>query len=860
MGYRIGDHAGHYELVRILGRGSFAEVFLANDLRYPEGRQLAVKTVACDVAGDAGDRAREAALAEAKLLQGFQHPNIVVCEEVCWETSMSMVWLALELMDGGDVQTLIETRREEASCVGFEDHLLRRLLAAVGSALCYIHSKGVLHRDVKPANMLIARRSQRIKLGDFGISKILQATARARTVVGTPYYLAPEMVSGQDYGAAADAWALGVSLYEAATLQRPFEAANPLALAQKICHEEPGQLPAWAAPDMITAVSSLLRKDSRKRSSLREVLHVSDAVAALATELPSEAPPTPRAGRRPSLSLSDKESLSPVSLTLSDSGCLDSAEQGDAEELVASLNPASRQQAAKERHKAFLQLGTGSSSSSSSSSSVSPRGGLNRLHGRCLLPAIETRSSRRKLAPVQEARSSWRDVAAIAMARAALNSEDDDIGELQMALSTLEREGCQLQVCSGAWEALQSELQLRLAALTTDTTMVADLPRCHDADTQVTCLYGRASAGATTPLPLRNTLLEEDADDAADQEELELTPSMRGTLLRSNPLLTSAGHVQQQIVPGSWTSLLTLQITWGTSMRVCMLPPGASFVTLLAKAALRFGLADSTFSVAGFDDQGGEDAMVAVKSCPTGGGGTYHHPVAPPAAPPLRRAASTSSTDRKVQFVWRNGSDVVRIFSQSTWDQFLRLLAQRLGSTGAAVGTCPTTAATARLELQTQMPITADGRGQGLDKRGAASALPSPLLLKVPPLALVGPGFETLSHQRGGGRGPCPSPQASGINKALRLQCKSARRHSARGGCQGQLPRRPCGGGGGGAATHRDHRAAAPAPQMPVSPPGEQPPLHLHLRGQSALRGRAFHCDVRDPQGLPARVQAVGGG
>mmetsp|Transcript_35488 Transcript_35488/g.81218 ORF Transcript_35488/g.81218 Transcript_35488/m.81218 type:complete len:843 (+) Transcript_35488:134-2662(+) len=840
-GFRVGDHAAQFELIRILGRGTFAEVFLGNDLRCPHGRHVAVKTVACDVGGDSGDRAREAALAEAKLLQGFQHPHIVVCEEVCWEPALSVVWLALELMDGGDVQTLIEIRREEASCVGFEDHLLRRLLAAVGSALCYIHSRGVLHRDVKPANMLIARRSQRIKLGDFGISKILQTTARARTVVGTPYYLAPEMVSGQDYGVAADAWALGVSLYEAATLQRPFEAANPLALAQKICHEEPGLLPVCTAPDVLAAVSGLLRKDVRKRVALREALGVSDAVLALATELPEEAH---YRSRRPSVSPSDRESLSPVSLTLSDTGCFEAVDHADAEDLLASLSLAVSSPSAQERH-TYPQTGSSASSSSSSSSSFSPRS-LPRRQGRCLLPAIETAraGSRRKLSPVKEAKQhTWKHIAAIAMARAALNSEDDDINELRSALETLEREGCRVQACSGAWEALQSELQLRLSALTTDATMLG-----HD-ETRAPTALGRLSVPEVngTPRVLSATQL---------CDAFELTASCRGTMKLRSP--------EEEAPKDSWTSMLTLQITLGVSMRICMLPPGATYLRLLRAVALRFGLPENALVCAVQDSEWevGEDAMVGMHSCPTA-------PVHPPSAP-LRRANSTSSADWKVQFLWRDGGDVVRINNQATWEHFLRLLARRLGAMHSA-GRAPAAAATARLELQTQIPIMVEGRcalprDNPVDKRGPARTSGTPL--KMPPLPLVGVEHQCYQQRGGGFRGPSASPpgvSSCGLGKAARAQCKSARRYSAR-GCQ--VAGRHCAGQCRGrcciVATHRERGAAPTAPPLPVASSPEPPPLHLlQLRGQSAFRGRdrvAACIEPRDHQGLSARAQAVGGG
>ncbi|CAJ1362923.1 unnamed protein product [Effrenium voratum] len=199
-------------------------------------------------------------MAEAQLLQRLQHPNIVTCHDVRFDSARRCVWLALEFMDGGaalsSAAVLLHDMLQSATGVQ-----LRRVLSAVGSALNYIHSQGVLHRDVKPPNILADRKMKKVKLADFGISKILEASGHAGTVLGTPAYMSPELVSGKPYGSAADAWALGACLYELAALQRPFDASNQLALVWQIVQHEPPPLPPDTPADLSSIIRGLLHKD-----------------------------------------------------------------------------------------------------------------------------------------------------------------------------------------------------------------------------------------------------------------------------------------------------------------------------------------------------------------------------------------------------------------------------------------------------------------------------------------------------------------------------------------------------------------------------------------------------------------------
>merc|ERR1740121_3520920 len=229
-------------------------------------------------------RAREAALSEARLLQGLRHPNVVACAEGFYDSENEVVRLVLEYMDGGDLQRHLAARRETGEA--FPLHFAYRLLVEVGDALNFVHAHGVLHRDVKPANILLSERASQIKLGDFGIAKLVEATTaatlKANSVVGTPYHLAPELVAGQAYGAAADCWAFGTCLYEVLTLRRAFEASNHLALMRLICEEAPPALPAETPEDLVRVVYGLLAKEPGQRMLLFEAISLCAVSAAAA--------------------------------------------------------------------------------------------------------------------------------------------------------------------------------------------------------------------------------------------------------------------------------------------------------------------------------------------------------------------------------------------------------------------------------------------------------------------------------------------------------------------------------------------------------------------------------------------------
>jgi serine/threonine protein kinase len=136
----------------------------------------------------------------------------------------------------GDLGQHIKKRRETGK--HFSENLILNWLLQLVMALEYIHGKKILHRDIKAANVFLTAGCV-IKLGDFGISKILSETVHSKTFVGTPYYMSPEMCMNQSYTNKSDIWSLGCVLFEVAALEYPFKGKNLMALLQNITSSDP---------------------------------------------------------------------------------------------------------------------------------------------------------------------------------------------------------------------------------------------------------------------------------------------------------------------------------------------------------------------------------------------------------------------------------------------------------------------------------------------------------------------------------------------------------------------------------------------------------------------------------------------
>ncbi len=139
-------------------------------------------------------------------------------------------------------------------------------------AMKHVHDRKIIHRDLKCQNIFLTT-SGIVKLGDFGIARVLNNThANAKTMVGTPYYLAPELVQNKPYSFEADLWSLGVILYELCALKPPFNANSIHALALKIVKGSYAPIPACYSKDMNKLLSQLLVLDSSKRMRVRDLL------------------------------------------------------------------------------------------------------------------------------------------------------------------------------------------------------------------------------------------------------------------------------------------------------------------------------------------------------------------------------------------------------------------------------------------------------------------------------------------------------------------------------------------------------------------------------------------------------------
>jgi serine/threonine-protein kinase len=307
---------GRYEVVRELGKGAMGIVYLARDPLI--GRLVALKTIRLADSGDE-DEVREFQqrfVREAQAAGILSHSAIVTVHDIGQDDTKGVSFIAMEYVEGPTLKELLQQGKVLSHAT------IARTLAQVADALDFAHSKGIVHRDVKPANIIVCGE-ERVKITDFGIAKIASEAVNLTTTgqfLGTPNYMAPEQVKGSSVDGRTDVFALGVVLYECLTRRKPFGGDSLTTISYRIVHEpfsSPHEVDPTIPIEFDEVVNRCLAKDPRDR--YQRARDVAAALRAIADGQPLPPPPveapadpTVVAGRTPTMELPFPEAAAPA--------------------------------------------------------------------------------------------------------------------------------------------------------------------------------------------------------------------------------------------------------------------------------------------------------------------------------------------------------------------------------------------------------------------------------------------------------------------------------------------------------------------------------------------------------------------
>lgn len=262
---KAGDTAGPFQLVRPVGAGAMAEVWQAQDAR--TGQTVAIKLMRRTADPHQATELERRFLQEASTARLLQHPDIVSVLDT-GRTAAGQPWMALEWLTGQPLtQHCVAAHRLPADVVVA---LGQRLASALGHA----HQRGVIHRDIKPDNLIFDAATGQLKIADFGVARAEDSGAtQTGMVLGTPAYMAPEQLAGAPASPAGDLYSLGVVLFELLTSRRPVEAGSLGEWLRRISQEPATPLLSFR-PDLPAllgdVVDQLLERDPALRPSRGE--------------------------------------------------------------------------------------------------------------------------------------------------------------------------------------------------------------------------------------------------------------------------------------------------------------------------------------------------------------------------------------------------------------------------------------------------------------------------------------------------------------------------------------------------------------------------------------------------------------
>ncbi|XP_047483303.1 serine/threonine-protein kinase Nek8-like [Penaeus chinensis] len=257
---RTKDLDNDYEKIRTVGKGAFGSAVLYR--RKEDDAMVIIKEINML---ELSASERQMALNECNVLAMLDHPNIVSYMD-SFERD-TVLCIEMEYADGGSMQQYLTQQVKR-----IEEREILIIFHQIAAAIRYMHEHHILHRDLKTANIFLTKAGV-VKVGDFGISKMLSTkTNHAHTVLGTPYYISPEMCEGKQYDEKSDIWALGCILYEMACLQKTFEGSNLPALVNKIMKGHFAPIKGNYSPGFKQLVRDLLQRDPEFRPTAAELV------------------------------------------------------------------------------------------------------------------------------------------------------------------------------------------------------------------------------------------------------------------------------------------------------------------------------------------------------------------------------------------------------------------------------------------------------------------------------------------------------------------------------------------------------------------------------------------------------------
>eukprot|EP00300_Choanocystis_sp_HF-7_P027083 c32147_g1_i1.p1 GENE.c32147_g1_i1~~c32147_g1_i1.p1 ORF type:complete len:308 (-),score=60.39 c32147_g1_i1:66-950(-) len=265
-----------YRVERWLGKGKFSNVYRAT--RDADGLEVALKVI--EMSGQEGAidaEERRAYIKEVELLRDLTHPNIISFIDTQESPDGERLYIVMELAEIGDLAKLI--RKAASRSKPLVEKTIWKLFFQICAGLKHMHEQRIMHRDLKPANVFVGKGG-RVKLGDLGLGrKFSSRTFAADSLVGTPYYMAPERVNEVPYDFKSDIWSLGCLLYEMAALQNPFyaEGLQLTELCMRIDRCEYPPLPATYSKPLRQLVASIVVADPDARPDIHEVYEIAKA-------------------------------------------------------------------------------------------------------------------------------------------------------------------------------------------------------------------------------------------------------------------------------------------------------------------------------------------------------------------------------------------------------------------------------------------------------------------------------------------------------------------------------------------------------------------------------------------------------